>query len=45
MFAQLEDYINQLLFSVPMPLRQYPAIIHLILPNKGNEWDEMLNFE
>ena len=33
LFAKFEDYVNHLIFSIPLPLREYPATVKIYLPN------------
>ena len=44
LFSRLEDYINSLVFAVPLPLRQYPTVLKLYLPNEGFQKDWVLEF-
>ena len=45
LFSRLEDYISNLVFAVPLPLRQYPTVLKLYLPNEGLEKDQVLMFQ
>ena len=44
LFSKFENYINHLLFSIPLPMRDFPASVKLYLPNQGSSPDEVIEF-